>query len=122
MMFEIDLMPLQVVISPLEVLWLDQLIMIVQCYYGLVQKWNKPFMPPCKARGVVPSEHARQLITDYVLNHWGIDKPKSPDIIAVERCDTTLDMFPADDQPPAETRPPVRPPVRPNRPKKKKRR
>ena len=64
--------------------------------------------------------NARQLITDYVLNHWGIDKPKSPDIIAVERCDTTLDMFPADDQPPAETRPPVRPPVRPNRPKKKK--
>ena len=47
----------------------------------------------CKARGVVPSEHARQLITDYVLNHWGIDKPKSPDIIAVERCDTTLICF-----------------------------
>ena len=29
-------------------------------------------------------------------------------------------MFPADDQPPAETKPPVRPPVRPNRPKRKK--
>ena len=66
----------------------------------LSAEMKQAFYAVCKARGVVPSEHARQLITDYVLNHWGIDKPKSPDIIAVERCDTTLDMFPADDQPP----------------------
>ena len=76
-------------------------------------------MPPVRLVAFVPSEHARQLITDYVLNHWGIDKPKAPDIIALERYDTTLDMFPADDQSPAETKPPVRPPVRPNRKKKK---
>ena len=43
-----------------------------------------------KARGVAPSEHARNLMTDYVLNHWGVDKPKSSDTIALERCDTTL--------------------------------
>ena len=86
----------------------------------LSSEMKEAFYAACKARGVVPSEHARQLITDYVLNHWGIDKPKAPDIIALERCDTTLDMFPADDQSPAETKPPVRPPVRPNRPKKKK--
>ena len=55
---------------------------------------KQAFYAACKARGVVPSEHARQLITDYVLNHWGVDKPKSSDTIALERCDTTLDMFP----------------------------
>ena len=77
-------------------------------------------MPPVGSWRCTKPEHARQLITDYVLNHWGIDKPKAPDIIALERCDTTLDMFPADDQSPAETKPPVRPPVRPNRPKRKK--
>ena len=71
----------------------------------LSSEMKEAFYAACKARGVVPSEHARQLITDYVLNHWGIDKPKAPDIIALERCDTTLDMFPADD---------------PNRPKKRK--
>ena len=86
----------------------------------LSAEMKQAFYAVCKARGVVPSEHARQLITDYVLNHWGIDKPKTPDIIALERCDTTLDMFPVDDQLPAETKPPVRPPVRPNRPKKRK--
>ena len=87
----------------------------------LSAEMKQAFYAACsKARGVVPSEHARQLITDYVLNHWGVDKPKSSDTIALERCDTTLDMFPADDQPPAEIKPPVRPPVRPNRPKKKK--
>ena len=59
----------------------------------LSAEMKQAFYAVCKARGVVPSEHARQLITDYVLNHWGIDKPKSPDIIAVERCDTTLICF-----------------------------
>ena len=73
--------------------------MIVQCYYGSAEM-KQAFYAVCKARGVVPSEHARQLITDYVLNHWGIDKPKSSDTIALERCDTTLDMFPSDDQSP----------------------
>ena len=77
-------------------------------------------MPSVRLVALYQANYARQLITDYVLNHWGIDKPKTPDIIALERCDTTLDMFPADDQPPAEIKPPVRPPVRPNRPKKKK--
>ena len=82
----------------------------------LSSEMKEAFYAVCKARGVAPSEHARNLMTDYVLNHWGVDKPKSSDTIALERCDTTLDMFPADDQPPAETKPPVRP----NRPKKKK--
>ena len=65
----------------------------------LTTEMKDAFFAGCKARGVVPSEEARQLITDYVLNHWGIDKPKTPDIIALERCDTTLDMFPADQLP-----------------------
>ena len=56
----------------------------------LSAEMKQAFYAVCKARGVVPSEHARQLITDYVLNHWGIDKPKSSDTIALERCDTTL--------------------------------
>ena len=43
----------------------------------LSSEMKEAFYAACKARGVVPSEHARQLITDYVLNHWGIDKPKS---------------------------------------------
>ena len=64
----------------------------------LSAEMKQAFYAACKARGVVPSEHARQLITDYVLNHWGVDKPKSSDTIALERCDTTLDMFPGDDQ------------------------
>ena len=66
----------------------------------LSAEMKQAFYAACKARGVVPSEHARQLITDYVLNHWGVDKPKSSDTIALERCDTTLDMFPGDDQSP----------------------
>ena len=69
----------------------------------LSSEMKEAFYAVCKARGVAPSEHARNLMTDYVLNHWGVDKPKSSDTIALERCDTTLDMFPADDQPPAET-------------------
>ena len=44
----------------------------------LSAEMKQAFYAVCKARGVVPSEHARQLITDYVLNHWGIDKPKHP--------------------------------------------
>ena len=56
----------------------------------LSAEMKQAFYAACKARGVVPSEHARQLITDYVLNHWGVDKPKSSDTIALERCDTTL--------------------------------
>ena len=70
----------------------------------LSSEMKEAFYAVCKARGVAPSEHARNLMTDYVLNHWGVDKPKSSDTIALERCDTTLDMFPADDQPPAETK------------------
>ena len=60
----------------------------------LSAEMKQAFYAVCKALScVVPSEHARQLITDYVLNHWGIDKPKTPDIIALERCDTTLICF-----------------------------
>ena len=86
----------------------------------LSAEMKQAFYAVCKARIVVPSEHARQLITDYVLNHWGIDKPKSPDIIAVERCDTTLDMFPADDQPPAEIKTTSAPTSAPKSPQKEK--
>ena len=35
----------------------------------LSAEMKQAFYAACKARGVVPSEHARQLITDYVLNH-----------------------------------------------------
>ena len=86
----------------------------------LSSEMKDAFFAGCKARGVAPSEHARKLMTDYVLNHWGVDKPKSSDTIALERCDTTLDMFPADDQPPAETKTTSAHQNCPNRPKKKK--
>ena len=56
----------------------------------LSSEMKEAFYAVCKARGVAPSEHARNLMTDYVLNHWGVDKPKSSDTIALERCDTTL--------------------------------
>ena len=56
----------------------------------LSSEMKEAFYAVCKARGVAPSEHARKLMTDYVLNHWGVDKPKSSDTIALERCDTTL--------------------------------
>ena len=79
----------------------------------LSSEMKEAFYAVCKAR------HARKLMTDYVLNHWGVDKPKSSDTIALERCDTTL-ICSRDDQSPTETKPPVRPPVRPNRPKRKK--
>ena len=88
----------------------------------LSSEMKEAFYAVCKARGVAPSEHARKLMTDYVLNHWGVDKPKSSDTIALERCDTTLDMFPADDQPPAETKTTSAPTSAPKSPQKKKRR
>ena len=88
----------------------------------LSAEMKQAFYAACKARGVVPSEHARQLITDYVLNHWGVDKPKSSDTIALERCDTTLDMFPGDDQSPTETKTTSAPTSAPKSPQKKKRR
>ena len=53
----------------------------------LSSEMKEAFYAVCKARGVAPSEHARKLMTDYVLNHWGVDKPNT---IALERCDTTL--------------------------------
>ena len=56
----------------------------------LSSEMKEAFYAVCKARGVAPSEHARNLMTDYVLNHWGVDKPKSSDTIALERWDTTL--------------------------------
>ena len=86
----------------------------------LSAEMKQAFYAVCKARGVVPSEHARQLITDYVLNHWGIDKPKSTRYYRRGALRYYLDMFPADDQPPAEIKPPVRPPAAPKSPQKKK--
>ena len=49
----------------------------------LSSEMKEAFYAVCKARGVAPSEHARKLMTDYVLNHWGVDKPKSSDTIAL---------------------------------------
>jgi hypothetical protein len=37
----------------------------------LSSEMKEAFYAACKARGVVPSEHARQLITDYVLKSLG---------------------------------------------------
>ena len=86
----------------------------------LTTEMKEAFFAGCKARGVVPSEEARRLIVAQVLEQWGVDpNPKNQPL---ERCEDTLEMFPGDDQSPTETKPPVRPPVRPNRPKKKKRR
>ena len=85
----------------------------------LSAEMKQAFYAVCKARGVVPSEHARQLITDYVLNHWGIDKPKNTRYYRARALRYHLDMFPADDQLPAEIKPPVRPSA-PKSPQKKK--
>ena len=63
----------------------------------LSSEMKEAFYAVCKARGVAPSEHARNLMTDYVLNHWGVFKS------SLWGVDTTLDMFPADDQPPSDT-------------------
>ena len=74
------------------------------------------FFAGCKARGVVPSEEARRLIVAQVLEQWGVDPNPKP---AFERCEDTLEMFPAVPADEVE-KPPVRPPQRPPARKKKK--
>ena len=86
----------------------------------LSAEMKQAFYAACKARGVVPSEHARQLITDYVLNHWGVDKPKSSDTIALSVAIPPWICSQVMTSHPQKQKPPVRPPVRPNRPKRKK--
>ena len=71
----------------------------------------------CKARGVVPSEEARRLIVAHVLEQWGVDQtPKKNQ--PLERCEDTLEMFPAvpaDEVEKLPVRPPQRPPARKKR-------
>ena len=82
----------------------------------LTSEMKDAFFAGCKARGVVPSEEARRLIVAQVLEQWGVDpNPKNQPL---ERCEDTLEMFPADEV----EKPPVRPPQRPPARKKKKRR
>ena len=59
----------------------------------LTTEMKDAFFAGCKARGVVPSEEARRLIVAQVLEQWGVDpNPKNQPL---ERCEDTLEMFPA---------------------------
>lgn len=85
----------------------------------LTTEMKDAFFAGCKARGVVPSEEARRLIVAQVLEQWGVDpNPKNQPL---ERCEDTLEMFPAVPADEVE-KTPVRPPQRPPARKKKKRR
>ena len=82
----------------------------------LTTEMKDAFFAGCKARGVVPSEEARRLIVAQVLEQWGVDpNPKNQPL---ERCEDTLEMFPAVPADEVE-KPPVRPPQRPPARKKK---
>ena len=83
----------------------------------LTSEMKDAFFAGCKARGVVPSEEARRLIVAQVLEQWGVDpNPKNQPL---ERCEDTLEMFPAVPADEVE-KPPVRPPQRPPARKKRK--
>ena len=83
----------------------------------LTTEMKDAFFAGCKARGVVPSEEARRLIVAQVLEQWGVDpNPKNQPL---ERCEDTLEMFPAVPADEVE-KPPVRPPQRPPARKKRK--
>ena len=83
----------------------------------LTTEMKDAFFAGCKARGVVPSEEARRLIVAQVLEQWGVDpNPKNQPL---ERCEDTLEMFPAVPADEVE-KPPVRPPQRPPAKEKEK--
>ena len=82
----------------------------------LTTEMKDAFFAGCKARGVVPSEEARRLIVAQVLEQWGVDPNPKP---AFERCEDTLEMFPAVPADEVE-KPPVRPPQRPPAKEKEK--
>ena len=54
------------------------------------------------------------------MAHWGMEKLLNPPAAPVERCEDTLDLPLEDDQQGEQQKAPVRPPVRPNRPKRRK--
>lgn len=84
----------------------------------LTPEMKEAFFAVCKAQGVVPSEEARRLVVNHVMAHWGMEKLLNPPAAPVERCEDTLDLPLEDDQQGEQQKAPVRP----NRPKKKKRR
>lgn len=61
----------------------------------LSTEMKKAFFDGCKARGLVPSEEARRLIVAEVLKQWQVkaELPQNTSVDALERCDSTLDMF-----------------------------
>lgn len=77
------------------------------------------FNAVCKAKGLTPSDEIRRLMLAHVTDSLAakVEKAAKPSN-APERCEDTLDMFPAEEV----EKPPVRPPVRPPARKKKKRR
>ena len=84
----------------------------------LTTEMKDAFFAGCKARGGVPSEEARRLIVAQVLEQWELTQTQNQPL---ERCEDTLEMFPAVPADEVE-KPPVRPPQRPPARKKKKRR
>ena len=85
----------------------------------LTTEMKDAFLLVVRLVACVPSEEARRLIVAQVLEQWGVDpNPKNQPL---ERCEDTLEMFPAVPADEVE-KPPVRPPQRPPARKKKKRR
>ena len=85
----------------------------------LTTEMKDAFLLVVRLVALYPSEEARRLIVAQVLEQWGVDpNPKNQPL---ERCEDTLEMFPAVPADEVE-KPPVRPPQRPPARKKKKRR
>ena len=85
----------------------------------LTTEMKDAFLLVVRLVALIPSEEARRLIVAQVLEQWGVDpNPKNQPL---ERCEDTLEMFPAVPADEVE-KPPVRPPQRPPARKKKKRR
>ena len=58
----------------------------------LTTEMKDAFFAGCKARGVVPSEEARRLIVAHSWSNGELTQTQKP---AFERCEDTLEMFPA---------------------------
>ena len=84
---------------------------------GLTTEMKDAFLLVVRLVALYPSEEARRLIVAQVLEQWGVDpNPKNQPL---ERCEDTLEMFPAVPADEVE-KPPVRPPQRPPARKKRK--
>ena len=83
----------------------------------LTTEMKDAFLLVVRLVAIIPSEEARRLIVAQVLEQWGVDpNPKNQPL---ERCEDTLEMFPAVPADEVE-KPPVRPPQRPPARRKRK--